>query len=82
MVVCRLCASISIKGDDASGIIRRRRSGTDTARDAAKARTEGADTCAGSSVSTTSDMAAKAANVFSRSSDDLSSFNDTDEAVA
>ncbi len=72
MVVCRLCASISVKGDDASGTIRHRRSGTVTARDAAKARTEGADTSVGSSLSTRSDMTAKAAKVSSRSSDDLS----------
>ncbi|ETS59792.1 hypothetical protein PaG_06319 [Moesziomyces aphidis] len=82
MVVCRLCASISVKGDDASGTIRHRRSGTVTARDAAKARTEGADTSVGSSLSTRSDMTAKAAKVSSRSSDDLSPADDTHEAVA
>ncbi len=82
MVVCRLCASISVKGDDAAGTIRHRRSGTVTARDAAKARTGGADTSVGSSLSSRSDMTAKAAKVSSRSSDDLSSVDDTDEAVA
>ncbi|SJX66543.1 related to phosphatidylinositol 3-phosphate 5-kinase [Sporisorium reilianum f. sp. reilianum] len=62
MVVCRLCASVSVAGKPAKG--HRRRSGTLTARDfgQAAAAAEEADATA-SSISTRSDMTAKAGRV-------------------
>ncbi|SPO31389.1 related to phosphatidylinositol 3-phosphate 5-kinase [Ustilago trichophora] len=61
MVVCRLCASIQVA--NAPDKARRRRSGTLTARDFNKASAAIEDTNVGSSISTRSDMTAKAGKV-------------------
>lgn len=61
MVVCRLCASISVA--DAPDNKRRRRSGTITARDFNKVTATAQEADIGSSISTRSDMTAKAGKV-------------------
>lgn len=64
MVVCRLCASIQVASASDRG--HRRRSGTLTARDFGKAATAHDDGSVGSSLSTRSDMTAKAGRVGQR----------------
>ncbi|EST06835.2 Phosphatidylinositol-4-phosphate 5-kinase, core [Kalmanozyma brasiliensis GHG001] len=61
MVVCRLCASISVA--DAADTKHRRRSGTLTARDFGNALAASDNADVGSSISTRSDMTAKAGKV-------------------
>ncbi|SNX88009.1 related to phosphatidylinositol 3-phosphate 5-kinase [Melanopsichium pennsylvanicum] len=61
MVVCRLCASIQVANPSEKG--RHRRSGTLTARDFGKIPAAIEDTSAESSISTRSDMTAKAGKV-------------------
>ncbi|KAJ1021862.1 hypothetical protein NDA16_003625 [Ustilago loliicola] len=65
MVVCRLCADIQVTEGASSDRGRRRRSGTLTAKDFSKASAalEAGDANVGSSISTRSDMTAKAGKV-------------------
>lgn len=88
MVVCRLCASFQVANSTDKG--NHRRSGTLTARDFGKASAgASADTDVGSSISTRSDMTAKAVKIESthaqrdgQAGADTSSHGQSGEAVA